>query len=169
MEVAADRASVAGGADAADPLACPDSVRFADDGVLAQMRIEVTAVLAGAVNQEKVAVEDRVIAAAHHPPVACSQQRGAAGSDYVEALVGAAAAAGSAELADRAPGPVSALNRKDVVAVASAPAGKGRRGRNDEEKGDAESDLAGAEPVLQWCSMTRSTMLYSFASSALMK
>jgi hypothetical protein len=36
--------------------------------------------------------------------------------------------------------------------------GRGDRGKENEN-----------EEALQWCSMTRSTMLYSFASSALMK
>ena len=35
--------------------------------------------------------------------------------------------------------------------------------RTEKQKQDEESG------ALQWCSMTRSTMLYSFASSALMK
>jgi hypothetical protein len=44
---------------------------------------------------------------------------------------------------------------------------KGRIGcpRNE----SSEQDEAEEERALQWCSMTRSTMLYSFASSAVMK
>ena len=75
---------------------------------------------------------------------------------------------GGAELADGAAGPVRALNREDVAVVGDAAdgagdAGRGRRGQG-EEKDEGEKGRA-----LQWCSMTRSTMLYSFASSALMK
>ena len=169
VEVTADRAGVAGGADAADPLARPDPLSPADDGRLVQVGIEVIAILAGAVDQEEVAVEDPVVTGAQDRPGPNRQQRRAAGGDYVEALVGAAAAARCAELADRAPGPVGTLDWKDVVAVAGATAGNGMRRWNDEEKGEAESGLTGSEAVLQWCSMTRSTMLYSFASSALMK
>ncbi len=60
-----------------------------------------------------------------------------------------------------------ALDREDVVAVeqttviASA-TGSDRYGEDCEQE-DEESR------ALQWCSMTRSTRLYSFASSALMK
>ena len=45
-----------------------------------------------------------------------------------------------------------------------------RRDRRDRRQ-DRESENEGREEkrALQWCSMTRSTMLYSFASSALMK
>jgi hypothetical protein len=49
------------------------------------------------------------------------------------------------------------------AAVRTGDAGR-RSGREDGEKGEGEKGRA-----LQWCSMTRSTMLYSTASSALMK
>ena len=60
-----------------------------------------------------------------------------------------------------------ALDREDVVAVEQAAVvagatGGGRSGEDCEQE-DEESR------ALQWCSMTRSTRLYSFASSALMK
>jgi hypothetical protein len=45
------------------------------------------------------------------------------------------------------------------------------RYRGDEEKNEPcnHPGKANAGAGAQWCSMTRSTMLYSFASSALMK
>jgi hypothetical protein len=49
------------------------------------------------------------------------------------------------------------------AAVATGDAGSGG-GRQGDQQGEGEKDGA-----LQWCSMTRSTMLYSTASSALMK
>lgn len=80
----------------------------------------------------------------------------------------AAAAAWRAELADVAARPVRALNREDMrLELGAAIAGRGRgngRWGVDREKEEGEKKRA-----LQWCSMTRSTMLYSFASSALMK
>ncbi len=61
-----------------------------------------------------------------------------------------------------------ALDREDVAVVGDAAVPIGgldlrryceNRNRGEEKKGAAP----------QWCSITRSTMLYSFASSALMK
>jgi hypothetical protein len=71
-------------------------------------------------------------------------------------------------LADRPTFAVRALDREDVAVVGDAAAlagdpGPGRRGLSEEE-GESEEERA-----LQWCSMTRSTMLYSTASSAVMK
>jgi hypothetical protein len=65
---------------------------------------------------------------------------------------------------------VRALDREDVTvigdaAVAAGDLGGGGRGESRKQGEEAER-LGGA---LQWCSITRSTMLYSFASSALMK
>jgi hypothetical protein len=63
---------------------------------------------------------------------------------------------------------VRSLDRKDVAEIGNAavPAvDLGRSWRGKSRKRD-EGDGCGAP---QWCSMTRSTMLYSFASSALMK
>jgi hypothetical protein len=82
--------------------------------------------------------------------------------------VGAPTAAGRAEFADGAADPVRALDREDVAvvgdaAVAAGDVGRGRSGQGEKE-GKGEKGRA-----LQWCSMTRSTMLYSTASSALMK
>ncbi|HEY2717854.1 MAG TPA: hypothetical protein VGI73_16705 [Solirubrobacterales bacterium] len=84
----------------------------------------------------------------------------------------AAAVARGAEFADRAAFTVRRLQREDVGeegnrAVRGAERvvglGGGGRGAGREEK-EGEEDGA-----LQWCSITRSTMWYSFASSALMK
>jgi hypothetical protein len=82
--------------------------------------VEVGAALAFAVDQQVVAVEDRVIAAAQHLAVADRYQRRATGSDDVKALVGAAAAAGGAEFADRTAGAVRALDREDVAVEGEA-------------------------------------------------
>jgi hypothetical protein len=64
--------------------------------------VEVAAALAFAVDQQVVAVEDRVVAGPEDAAVADRDQRRLAGGDDVEALVGAAAVAAGAELADRA-------------------------------------------------------------------
>ncbi len=168
VEVAADRDRVAGLADGADALALPDPVAPVDRGRARQVGVEVAAPLAFAVDQQVVAVEDRVVAGLEHAAVADGDQLGAAGGDDVEALVGAAAVAGGAEFADGAADAVRALDREDVAVVRDAAdrtgdASRGRGGQG-EEKGEGEKGRA-----LQWCSMTRSTMLYSTASSALMK
>jgi hypothetical protein len=130
--------------------------------------VEVAATLALTVDQQIVAVEHRVIAGAHHLPRGGDHQGRAAASDDVEAFVRPATIARGAELADRATRPVWALNGKKVVVVGDTAVAAGdpsRRRRN--ENGKEDEDEKGE--ALQWCSMTRSTMLYSFASSALMK
>jgi hypothetical protein len=168
VEVAADGDRVTGLADGADPLPRPDPLADVDHGRARKVGVEVAAVLTFAVDQQVVAVEDRVIAGPQHSAVACGDQLGAAGGDDVEAFMGAAAAAGGTEFADRAAGSVRALDREDVGVVGNRPVGAGDLGGGwsgegrEEEKGEKGR-------ALQWCSMTRSTMLYSFASSALMK
>jgi hypothetical protein len=168
VEMAADRDRVAGLADSADPLALPDPLALANRRRAGQVGVEIATPLAFAVNQQVVAVEDRVVAGPENAAVADGDQLGLAGGDDVEALVGAAAVTAGAEFADRAADPVWALDREDVTVIGNAADGTGdaSRGRNGqgEEKGESEKDRA-----LQWCSMTRSTMLYSTASSALMK
>jgi hypothetical protein len=72
------------------------------------------------VDQQVVAVEDRVITGPQHLTVAHRDQRRVAGGNNVEALVGAAAAARSAEFSDRAAGAVRALDREDVAEVGEA-------------------------------------------------
>jgi len=86
-------------------------------------RVAVTAPLPFPVDQEIVAVEDWVIAAAQNLAAAHRHQRRAASGDDVEALVGAPAAARRTELADVAAGPVRALDRENVVVVGEAAGG----------------------------------------------
>ena len=139
--MATDRDRVAGLPHRADSLACPDPLALVDQGRAGHVGVEVAAVLAFAVDQQVVAVEDRVVAAAQDAAVADGDQRRVAGGDDVEALVGAAAAARGAELADRAAGAVRPLDREDVVvvgdgAVASGEAGRcGSGKRREEEEG----------------------------------
>jgi hypothetical protein len=67
VEVAADRAGVAGLADGADSLPGPDAVAAADGSWADQVGIEVAAALALAVDQQVIAVQDRVVAGAQCP------------------------------------------------------------------------------------------------------
>jgi hypothetical protein len=102
--------------------------------------VEVGAVLAFAVDQQVVAVEDRVIAGPQDLAVADRDQRRIAGGDDVEAFVGAPAAARGAEFADRTPGAVGALDGEDVAVVGGATVGRneevggGRCGKGREEE-----------------------------------
>jgi hypothetical protein len=168
VEVAADRDRVAGLTDLADPLARPDLLAPVDRGRSRQVGVEVAAVLAFAVDQEVVAVEDRVIAGPQDAAVADGDQFGPAGGNDVEALVGATAAARSPEFADRAAAAVRALDREDMGVEGGRPVGTGDAGRRlgGEDRGEKECCESEA---LQWCSITRSTTPYSLASSALMK
>jgi hypothetical protein len=139
VEVAADRDCVASLPHGADSLAGPDAVALLDQGRAGHVGVEVAAVLAFAVDQQVVAVEDRVVAAAQDAAVAYGNQRGVAGGDDVEALVAAAAAARGAEFADVAARAVGTLDREDVVvvgdgAVAGGDAGRGWCGEGREEK-----------------------------------
>lgn len=138
-----------------------------DQGRAGHVCVEVAAALALTVDQQVVAVENRVVAASQDTAVADGDERRVAGGDDVEALVGPAAAAGGPEFTDGATGAVCALDREDVVVgdgtVAAGDTGRGRCGEGREE----EKSQKGR--ALQWCSITRSTRLYSFASSALMK
>jgi hypothetical protein len=168
VEVAADTDRVAGLADRADPLPRPHPLPPGNRGRDRQVGVEVAALLAFAVDQQVVAVEDRVVALAQDPPVAYRDQLGAAGGDDVEALMGAPAVAAGAEFADGAADAMRSLYGKDMrvegqAAVGTDDAGRRRCGENRKEKESEEGR------ALQWCAMTRSTMLYSTASSALMK
>jgi len=167
VEVAADGAGVAGSADAADALAGPDALAAVDRGGTDQVGVEVAALLALTVDQQVVAVEDRVIAGAQNAAGRRGDQRRAAGGDDVEALMPAAAAARGAELADVATRPVRAPDREDVRVERSGTVVAGLGDRRRRESGKQNQADEGKAP--QWCSMTRSTMLYSFASSAVMK
>lgn len=115
MEVATDGAGVAGLANCSDPLTGPDAIVPTNSGWANQVGVEVAARLALAVDQQVVAVEDRVIAGTQHAPRRRGDERRAAGGDDVKAFVAAPAAARSAELADVAAGPVRTLNWEDVV------------------------------------------------------
>ena len=168
VEVAADRDRVAGLADGADPLALPHPFTLVDRSRARQVSVEVAPPLPFAVDQQVVAIEDRVVPGTEDAAVADGDQLGPAGSDDVEALVSAAAAAAGTEFADRAADPVRSLDRKDVSVVRSAADGTGDATRGRSGQG-AEKDEGEKRRALQWCSMTRSTMLYSTASSALMK
>src|SRR5436305_3657169 len=173
MEVAAEAAGIAGFADRADPLSLPHPLAPVDPGRAAHMGVEVAALLAFAVDQQVVAVENRVVVPPEDAAVAHRHQLGAAGGGDVEAFVDAAAAARRVVLPDRTAHPMRPLHREDVAVVgdAAVAAGTSRgrwRGPGGEGRRD-EQEWNGNEEALQWCSITRSTMLYSFASSALMK
>ena len=139
MKVAADADRVAGLPHETDGLAGVDALVAVDEGGPGHVGVEVDAVLAFAVDQQVVAVEDRVVAGAQNPAIADGDQKGAAGGDDVEALMGAAAAAGGAELADVATRAVRALDGEDVVvvgeaAVGGSDSGAGGGGEGREEK-----------------------------------
>ena len=120
VEVAADGAGIARVPHRPDPLAGPDPRLPAHPRQPAQVGIEVAALLASAVDQEEVAVEEWIEAPLQNPAAAYCEESRPAGGDDVEPFVGATAAAGRAELADRAPRPVGTENRKDVIAVGDA-------------------------------------------------
>lgn len=168
VELAADGTGVAGLTDHADPLAGPDVVAAVDERRPQQVRVEVAVLLALTVDFQVVAIEDRVIAGAQNLARGDGDQFGSAGGKDVEAFVDAAAVARGTELADRAAFAVRALNREDVGIEGLGPVGAGDAsgGGRRERRQEDESEKGRAR---QWCSMTRSTMLYSFASSALMK
>jgi hypothetical protein len=167
VEVAADGAGVPGPADGADPLPSPNAVTTLNGRRPDQVGVEVAAALALAVNQQVIAVEDGVITGAQDAAGGRGEEGRAACGDDVKALVSAAAAARNAELADVAASPVRAGDGEDVgVELGGAIAG----GADDRWRGEnSERERNEEKPELQWCSMTRSTMLYSFASAALMK
>jgi hypothetical protein len=89
-------------------------------------------VLALPVDQQVVAIEHRVMAAAQHPAGAHRDQRRPAGSDDVEPFMRAPTAPWGSELADEAAGPVRPVNWEDVRVVAGAAVGAGRGGRGGE-------------------------------------
>jgi len=117
VKVAADRDRVAGLPHRAHLLSSPDSVVLVNQGRAGHVGVEVTAVLAFAVDQQVVAVEDWVVTGPEYAAVADRYKWCIAGRHYVEALVGATAAAGSAEFTYRAACPVRTLDRKEVVVI----------------------------------------------------
>jgi len=167
VQVAAGADRVAGFADRADPLALQDPLTGMHRRRSRQVRVEVSAPLPLAVDQEVVAVQDRVVTATSDAAAGHRDQFGVAGGGDVEAFVDAAAVARGAEFTDTAPDPMRTADRKDVAVVRRAAVenrNAGRRGRRGQSEQNCEKCRAP-----QWCSITRSTMLYSFASSALMK
>jgi hypothetical protein len=70
MQVAADRAGVAGRADAADALAGADAVTRPQPRRVLEVRVPVVAVRVLAADDDDVAVEDRVVGRARDPPAA---------------------------------------------------------------------------------------------------
>jgi hypothetical protein len=123
VQMAADRDCVARLPYGADSLSCVDALTAVDQGRPRHVGVEVGSVLAFAVNQEVVAVEDRVVSGAQDFAVADGDKWRAAGGEDVEALVGAATAAGGAEFTDWAAGAVGALDWEDVVVVGEAAVG----------------------------------------------
>ena len=123
VEVAADRDRIAGLPHGAYSLAGVDTIAATNQGRPRHVRIEVGAILAFAVDQEVVAVENRVIAGSQDLAVANGDQWRAAGRNDVESLVGPAAAAGGAEFTDRASGAVRALDGEDVAVVGKTTVG----------------------------------------------
>lgn len=168
VEVAAGADGVAGFADGADRLPLPDPLASVNRGRDRQVGVEVAAALGFATDQQVVAIEDGVVAAPQHTAVADGDQTGTAGGGDVKPFVDATAAARGVKFADRAADAVGSLDWEDVAVVRSAALGAGDAGgdRGGEGREQQDSEKSGAP---QWCSMTRSTMLYSFASSALMK
>ena len=75
------------------------------------------------------------------------------------------------EFADRASFSVGTPDREDVLEPFDPAVLRAQRDRRGGSRGDGEQQENYEErpEPRQWCAMTRSTMLYSFASSALMK
>jgi hypothetical protein len=140
MEVTADRDRVAGLPDLTDALTRVDALTAMDQGRSRHVSVEVRAVLAFAVDQEIVAIEDGVITGSQHPAIADRHQWRIAGGDDVEALVGATSVARNAELANRAAGAVRALDGEDVAVVGETTVGRcekvggGRCGKGREKE-----------------------------------
>ena len=115
MQVAADGAGVARGAYCADPLASEDLIAAVDGSRSSQMRVEIAAPLPFPMDEDVVAVEDRVVAGPPYAAAPNGQERCPAGGDDVEALVDPAAAARRPELADRPPRPMWSWNGEHVT------------------------------------------------------
>ena len=139
MEVTADRAGVACLANRTDATAGKDGIAAMERRGAGHVGVEVAALLSRSVDEDEVAVEDRVIAGAQHPATRSRDQRRAAGGDDVEALVGAAATAGGAELTDVAAGGMRPVDREDVLYIREAAVRRERPGGGgDREKGREE-------------------------------
>ncbi len=123
VEMATNADRVTGLPDCANALARIDALPAENERWSRHVSVEVAAPLPFSVDQQVVAIENRVIADSQHLAVTDSNQRCAAGGDYVEALVGAAAAARGTELAYVAASPVRPMDREDVVVVGDAAVG----------------------------------------------
>jgi hypothetical protein len=88
------------------------------------------------VDQQVVAVEDRVVAGTKDASVVDGHQRRAASGDDVEAFMCASAVPGGAEFADGPTGPVRPLNREDVAIEGrgAVVVGDPRRGRYSQNR-----------------------------------
>jgi GNAT superfamily N-acetyltransferase len=168
VEMAAGAGRVAGFADRTDTLTLPDELSPVDTCRPREVGVEVAPLLPFTMDQDVVAVEDGVEPGPQDLSVAHRDELGPASGGYVEAFVDAAAAARRVIFPDRPTYSMRPLNRENVAivgnpAIATGDLGKGR----PNEAREREENYSGE--ALQWCSITRSTMLYSFASSALMK
>jgi hypothetical protein len=133
VEMAANRAGVAGLANRADALIGPDPLATANEGRAWHVGIEVAAVLAFAVDQQVVAVEDGVIAATQDRAATDGDERRATGSRDVEPFVPPAAVPRRPEFPNRPPRPMRPLDWKDVRVVLG-PAARVGEGRNSEDE-----------------------------------
>jgi len=137
MEMAADGDRVAGLADRADSLAGPDALPAMDERGAWHVGVEVAAVLPFAVDQQVVAVQDRVVARAQHLAAPHRNQWRAAGRDDVEPFVPAPPTPRRPEFPNRPPRPVRAVDREDVIVepgatVGLSPCGRSKEGEQDE-------------------------------------
>ena len=134
VKVAADGAGVAGLSHRADALAGEDASAPPDDRGTPQVGIEVAAALAGAVDEDEVAVQDRVETGASHAAAAHGEQPRATGSDYVEPLMRPPAAARRPELPNRPPSPVLPDHGEDMAHEPRPARGAGKAGRRESQQ-----------------------------------
>ena len=125
VEVAADGNRVAGLPHRADALAGVDALAAVNQRRLRHMSVEVRALLAFAVDQEVVAVENWVVAGAQDHTVADGDERRAASRDDVESLVRTTTAARRSEFADGTAGAVWAIDRENVIVIRNTAVGDG--------------------------------------------
>lgn len=120
MQVTADADRVPGLPHRTDPLTGVDAFAAMNQRQSRHVSVEVSAVLTFTVNQQVVAVENRVVSGAEHPAVANRNQRRAAGGDDVEPFMPATTTARRTELTDVAARAVRTINGKDMVTVGKA-------------------------------------------------
>ena len=119
VEVAAGAGGIAGFADDPNRLALPEPLAAADRGRAGEVGVEIAAALAFAVDQDVVAVEDRVVAGLPDAPIADGYQPGAAASGDVKPFMDPPPIARRMKFPDRPSKPMSPLNRKDVPVIGS--------------------------------------------------